>query len=132
MRRGQRRARAAGGHGSHSRGAEALVLVAVALAGCAAAGFAVVLALTSDHVREPEVQAALVVWVILAYVMAGAIAWWRRPESHLGLLIAAGFGTFISMLGWSNNDLLHRSGRRSTFCRPSSSCTSFSHIRAAD
>ena len=63
-----------------------LVLVAIALAGCAAAGFAVVLALTSDHVREPEVQAALIVWVILAYVLAGVIAWWRRPESRLGLL----------------------------------------------
>ena len=73
----------------------------------AAAGFAVVLALTSDHVREPEVQAALIVWVILAYVLAGVIAWWRRPESRLGLLMIAGFGTFISMLGWSNNDLPH-------------------------
>ena len=68
-----------------------LLLVAIALAGCAAAGFSVVLALTSDHVREPEVQAALIVWVILAYVLAGVIAWWRRPDSRFGpLMIAAG------------------------------------------
>lgn len=80
-----------------------LALFAFVLAGCGAAGFSVLSALTSDHVREPEVQAALVVWVVLAYVLAGVIAWWRRPESRLGLLmIAAGFGTFISMLGVSD------------------------------
>lgn len=96
-----------------------LLLFAIALAGCAAAGFSVVLALTSDHVREPEVQAALIVWVILAYVLAGVIAWWRRPESRLGpLMIAAGFGTFISMLGWSNNDLLRTIGQTLDFLPP--------------
>jgi hypothetical protein len=44
----------------------AVVLCAIALAGFAAAGFSVASALTSDHLREPEVQAALIVWVILA------------------------------------------------------------------
>jgi len=89
-----------------------VALFAIALAGCVAAGFSVMLALTSDHVREPEVQAALIVWVILAYVLAGLIAWWRRPESRLGaLMIVAGFGTFISMLGWSNDDLLRTIGQ---------------------
>ena len=96
-----------------------LLLFAIALAGCVAAGFSVVLALTSDHVREPEVQAALIVWVILAYVLAGVIAWWRRPESRLGpLMIAAGFGTFISMLGWSNSDLLRTIGQTLNFLPP--------------
>src|SRR5688500_9220217 len=96
-----------------------LLLFAIALAGCAAAGISVVLALTSDHVREPEVQAALIVWVILAYVLAGVIAWWRRPESRLGpLMIAAGFGTFISMLGWSNVDLLRTIGQTLDFLPP--------------
>jgi signal transduction histidine kinase len=96
-----------------------LQLFAIALAGCAAAGFAVVLALTSDHVREPEVQAALIVWVILAYVLAGVIAWWRRPGSRLGpLMIAAGFGTFISMLGWSNSDGLRTIGQTLDFLPP--------------
>jgi hypothetical protein len=57
-----------------------LVLFAFVLAGCAAAGFSVLSALTSDHVRDPEVQAALIVWVILAYVLAGVIAWWRAKQ----------------------------------------------------
>src|SRR5918992_3233024 len=96
-----------------------LTLFAFALAGCAAAGFSVVSALRSDHVREPEIQAALIVWVILAYVLAGAVAWWRRPESRLGpLMIAAGFGTFISMLGWSNVDLLRTIGQTLDFLPP--------------
>jgi len=96
-----------------------LVLLAFALAGCAAAAFSVVSALASDHVREPEAQAALVVWVILAYVLAGAVAWWRRPESRLGpLMIAAGFGTFVSMLGWSNLDLLRTTGQAFDFLPP--------------
>src|ERR671910_533299 len=96
-----------------------LALFAFALAGCAAAGFSVVSALTIDHVREPEVQAALIVWVILAYVLAGVTAWWRRPESRLGpLMIAAGFGTFISMLGWSNVDLLRTIGQTLDFLPP--------------
>src|SRR5215210_1416762 len=96
-----------------------LVLLAFALAGCGAAGFSVVSALTSDHVREPEVQAALIVWVILAYVLAGVIAWWRRPDSRLGpLMIAAGFGTFISMLGWSNSDGLRTIGQTLDFLPP--------------
>jgi signal transduction histidine kinase len=96
-----------------------LTLFAFALAGFAAAGFSVVSALTSDHVREPEVQAALIVWVILAYVLAGAVAWWRRPESRLGpLMIAAGFGTFVSMLGWSNVDLLRTIGQTLDFLPP--------------
>jgi hypothetical protein len=57
-----------------------LVLFAFVLAGCAAAGFSVLSALTSDHVRDPGVQAALIVWVILAYVLAGVIAWWRAKQ----------------------------------------------------
>ena len=69
--------------------------------------------------REPEVQAALVVWIILTYVFAGVIAWWRRPESRLGpLMIAAGFGTFVSMLGWSNVDLLRTIGQTLDFLPP--------------
>jgi signal transduction histidine kinase len=96
-----------------------LVLVAFALAGCAAAGFSVMSALISDHVGEPVAQAALIVWVILAYVLAGVIAWWRRPESRLGpLMIAAGFGTFVSMLGWSNLDLLRTIGQTLDFLPP--------------
>jgi signal transduction histidine kinase len=43
------------------------------------------------------------VWMVLPYVLAGLIAWWRRPESRFGLLmIAGGFAIFLSSLTWTN------------------------------
>jgi hypothetical protein len=75
----------------------------IALAGCAATAVATALALTSDHVDEPGVQATLVGWIGLGYVVSGAIAWWRRPDSRFGpLMIASGFTFFLSVLSWSN------------------------------
>jgi signal transduction histidine kinase len=80
-----------------------VVLWALAVAACAAASAVVVLALTSDHVTEPGIQAALMDWGVLAYVLAGTVAWWRRPASRFGpLMIAAGFAFFATSLSWSN------------------------------
>jgi signal transduction histidine kinase len=82
----------------------AAALWAIALAGAVAAATAAALALRSDHVSEPGARAALVVWVILPYVLAGVVAWWRRPESHFGpLLIAAGFTFFLSSISTANS-----------------------------
>ncbi len=79
------------------------MLWGLALAGCAAAGCSVALALTSDHVIEPGVRATLHVWVMLPYILAGLVAWWRRPDSRFGLLmVAAGFGMFLSSLSTAN------------------------------
>ena len=79
------------------------VLWVIALAGCAAAAGSVALALTSDHVAEPGLQAALMDWMALPYVIAGVIAWRQRPESRFGpLMVVAGFATFIATLAWSN------------------------------
>lgn len=63
------------------------VLAAVALAGCGGAACAAALALTSDHVSHPGVHATLTVWMVLAYVLAGLVAWWRAPEIRFGLLM---------------------------------------------
>ena len=79
------------------------LLWAIALAGCAAAAGSVALALTSDHVAEPGLQAALMDWMALPYVIAGVIAWRQRPESRFGpLMVVAGFVAFIATLAWSN------------------------------
>jgi MYXO-CTERM domain-containing protein len=95
------------------------LLLVIALAGCAAAAFSVVSALSSDYLSEPGVRAAFAVWVILSYIFAGLIAWWHRPENRFGpLMIAAGFGTFLSLLGWSNVDVLHTIGQTLNFLPP--------------
>ena len=79
------------------------VLVLIALVGCAAAAGSFALALTSDHVAEPGLQASLLDWITLPYVLGGLIAWWRRPDSRFGpLMIAAGFAMAASSLQWSS------------------------------
>jgi signal transduction histidine kinase len=88
------------------------VLWSIALAGCAAAGLSMHLALTSDHVNEPGLQAALMDWITLPYILAGVIAWHRRPDSRFGpLMIAAGFTMFFSSLAWANAALPHTIGQ---------------------
>ena len=89
-----------------------LVLIAVGLAWCAAVGFAALSARESEYLRTPGVRFVLAAWVISTYVVAGVIAWRRRPDSNLGpLMIAAGGGTFIATLGWANHDLLRTTGQ---------------------
>ena len=57
----------------------------------------VLIALTSDHIREPGVHAGLQVWGLLGFILAGVVAWWRRPESRFGLLmVLAGAVWFLS------------------------------------
>jgi signal transduction histidine kinase len=81
-----------------------VTLSAIGLAGCAATGISIALALSSDHVSEPAVRAALNAWVIFPYILAGLVAWRCRPDSRLGLLmIAAGFAMFLSSLSTANS-----------------------------
>jgi signal transduction histidine kinase len=87
-------------------------LAAIAVLGVTAGVIPFVLALNSDHVNEPGLQAALVDWVTLPYIFGGLVAWWRRPDSRFGILmILAGFAMFLSALGWTNIDVLHTVGQ---------------------
>jgi signal transduction histidine kinase len=89
-----------------------VVLWTITAAGFAAAGCSTALALTSDHLTDPRVQAALMIWAVLGYVLAGVVALWRHPESRFGLLLlAAGFAMFLSSLSWATHaPLLHTVG----------------------
>src|SRR6185503_6037122 len=79
------------------------VLGTVVAACVAAASCTVALALTSVHIPEPGVHAALQVWGMLGFVLAGVVAWWRRPESRFGvLMVLAGAAWFLSSLSSSN------------------------------
>jgi signal transduction histidine kinase len=70
------------------------------------------LALTSDHLSQPVLQAVLFNWITLSYVLSGVLAEWRRPASRLGpLMIGAGFGAGLSNLAWSNEPVLYTVGQ---------------------
>ena len=88
-----------------------MVLWALALTGIAASAVTVGLAFGSDQVDEPGIRSALLVWVALPYVLAGLVAWWRRPESRFGpLMVIAGFTIILSGLQWSNAALAYTLG----------------------
>jgi signal transduction histidine kinase len=92
-----------------SRRLQLWLVVAIAVAGCAAPARSVAIALTSNDV-DP-VQAALLDWITVPYILAGLIAWWRRPESRLGLLmIAGGFASGLSALQLTQVDSLYTIG----------------------
>jgi signal transduction histidine kinase len=87
------------------------VLWLIGALGVAAAAAAVAISLSSDHVSAPRITGALMAWITLAYVFAGLVAWWRRPGNRLGpLMIAAGFGVFLSSLTASNRALPYTIG----------------------
>ena len=82
------------------------LLTAVGAGGVVAVACSIALAAASDHVDLPAVQAALFVWIMVAYLSSGLVAWWRRPDSGFGrLLVVVGFGAGLSNLAWSNHPL---------------------------
>jgi hypothetical protein len=85
-------------------------VLCIAVAGWVTAGISVWLAFNSDHVQDPGVQAALMVWMVLGYVSAGLVAWWRRPSDFGPLMVAAGFTIFASSLSWANGSVLFTIG----------------------
>jgi hypothetical protein len=75
----------------------------IVLVGALAAGGSVRPALASNQLGEPGLQASLVNWITLPYIVAGVIAWSRRPDSRFGpLMVTAGFAMFLSCLQWSS------------------------------
>ena len=71
--------------------------------GAAAAGSTIALAHAIEHVPDPVTLAVVVNWIVLPYIGAGLIAWWRRPQSRFGpLMVASGFAAFLSHLSWTS------------------------------
>jgi signal transduction histidine kinase len=85
------------------RAPKATLLWALAACACAAAAGILALALTSEFLPDPGLEAGLRIWITVSYVFAGLVAWWRRPDSRLGILmVAAGFATALTTLSWSS------------------------------
>src|SRR5215207_7951440 len=82
------------------------VLAAIALAGVAAAATTVALGLSNDKVDHVGIRAFLNDWLTLNFILAGLVAWWRRPDSRFGpLMVAAGFANFLATFSWATADL---------------------------
>jgi signal transduction histidine kinase len=75
-----------------------VVLWAIGVCGATAAAVAVFITLRIDE-RARTADAVIIAWIVVAYVACGLIAWTRRPTSRFGpLMVAAGFGPFLSRL----------------------------------
>lgn len=93
------------------RAPEPVLLLGIALVGCAAAVLSYQLVLGSDHGHAPTVHAGLVGWITLSYVVCGLVAWWQGPESRFGpLMVAAGFAPFLSTLSVASAEVPHAIG----------------------
>jgi signal transduction histidine kinase len=94
-----------------TRAPKLLVLWAVGLAGICAAATTAALGLTNEEVDHVGIRVFLNDWITLNYIVAGLIAWWRRPDSRFGLLmVAAGFVNFLATLDWSTADVPYTIG----------------------
>jgi signal transduction histidine kinase len=84
-------------------------VVAIAAAGLIAPVYSVSLALRVGHVSE--VQLGLLEWISVPYILVGLVAWFRRPDSRLGvLMIAGGFAIGLSTLQFEHQDHLFTLG----------------------
>lgn len=80
------------------------LLWALVVAGLSCVVGSVLLAQSSDHLVHPRVQVVLINWITIPFIVSGLIAWRRRPDNSLGLLmVVAGFVCALSTLQWSNS-----------------------------
>lgn len=94
-------------------------VVLLAAAGALCGVTLLVLAVANAEVTQPVLRAALACWITIPYIVAGLIAWRRRPDSRLGvLMVAAGFASFLSFLNWANSDVLFTVGVATQFLPP--------------
>jgi len=85
------------------------VLGAIALLACAVPIRSFFVATTGDDVDI--VAVGLLDWITVPYILAGAVAWLRRPESRLGpLMLAGGFASGLSALQLTHVDSLYTIG----------------------
>lgn len=88
---------------------KAYLVVGVAAAGLVAPLYSVLLALREPYVSA--LQLGLLEWISVPYILVGLVAWFRRPDSRLGiLLIAGGFAMGLSTLQLDRQDHLYTLG----------------------
>jgi signal transduction histidine kinase len=86
-------------------------LVAIALAAVVAGGAAAALIVSSDHIPNPGAGIAIGLLISWSFVGTGLYAWWRRPASRFGALLAAvGFTFMLGALTASDDSVVFTAG----------------------
>jgi signal transduction histidine kinase len=89
-----------------------LKLTAAGAAGLALCGIAVAVTLSDATTPNPGLAAAGRALMVGVPIAVGLYAWRRRPEERFGrLLVAVGFGWFLTILAESGNGVLYSIGR---------------------
>jgi branched-subunit amino acid transport protein len=87
-------------------------IAVLAAAGVAACGVAVAVALSGTDSSAPGLVAAARALTVGLPIGVGLYAWYRRPRTRFGpLLVAAGFGWFLTTFAESSNSVLYSIGR---------------------
>ena len=95
-----------------------LVLL-VSVGGALGSAALIFLAATSESLQQRSVSVVLGIWLTVPYIAGGLVAWRRRPESRLGLLmVTAGFVIWANFLAWSSNSLFYTLGAAVQFLVP--------------
>ena len=85
------------------------LLSVIVVAGLLAPVYTAGLAFSDEEISSLHI--ALLHWISVPYLVVGAVAWWRRPESRLGpLMVAGGAAMGLSTLQFASSDLLFTIG----------------------
>jgi len=88
------------------------MVAALALSGVALTAVTIAVTVAGVDSEHPEFAAAGRALMVVVPVAAGCYAWSRGPHRRFGLLlIAAGFGWFLTTLAESDNSVLYSTGR---------------------
>ena len=87
------------------------VLWALAVAGLGILTGVLILGVASARLEQSALRIFLIAWIVVPYVLSGAVAWWRRPASRLGpLMMLTGFVMGLTPMQWSSQPLVHSVG----------------------
>ena len=87
------------------------MLWALAVAGLGILTGVLILGVASARLEPSALRIFLIAWIVVPYVLSGAVAWWRRPASRLGpLMMLTGFVMGLTPMQWSSQPLVHSVG----------------------
>jgi signal transduction histidine kinase len=96
----------------HRAAPKPALLWILALAGVASCACTAVLASLNEELYQPALRVLLVIWLTLPFILAGLVAWRRRPDSAFGpLMIVTGFAIQLTILEWTEQPLLNTIGQ---------------------